>query len=42
MRGKMADATYTMVMGKLCQLHLDRLADTYNVNAGTTAVASNT
>ena len=40
MRGKMADATYTMVMGKLCQLHLDRLADTYNVDAGTTAVAS--
>ena len=36
MRGQLADATYTMVLGRLCELHMDRLAGIYNVNAQTT------
>lgn len=39
MRGKMADAAYTMVLGRLCQKHMDRLAEMYNVQAQTVRMA---
>jgi len=35
LRGKMGEATYTMVLGRLCELHMDRLANTLNVQAQT-------
>lgn len=39
MRGKLAEATYAMVLGRLCELHLDRLSEIYNVEAKTTRLA---
>lgn len=39
MRGQLGLATYTMVLGRLCELHMDRLADTYDVQAQTTRMA---
>lgn len=39
LRGKMGEATYTAVMGHLCKLHMDRLADTLNVAAQTIPMA---
>ena len=40
MRGKLGMAAYTMVLGRLCELHMDRLSDTYNVDAHTSRQAS--
>lgn len=39
MRGQLAEASYAMVLGRLCEQHMDRLAGIYNVNAQTTRMA---
>ncbi|WP_299592512.1 DotA/TraY family protein [uncultured Tateyamaria sp.] len=39
LRGKMGEATYTMVLGRLCELHLDRLSGTLDIQAQTTPQA---
>lgn len=39
MRGDLGVAAYTMVLGRLCENHMDRLADTYDVQAQTTRMA---
>jgi conjugal transfer/type IV secretion protein DotA/TraY len=37
LRGKLGSATYAMVMGRLCELHMDRLAESLNVATQTKA-----
>lgn len=39
MRGKIADATFALVNGELCALHLRRLSSSYGVNGGATLMS---